>query len=273
MSVAAILLVFGNMTARAEPVPAHTLTFGVVPQQSATRLARLWVPLLQAVGKRAGVTLRFRTAPDIPAFEARVRAGDYDIAYMNPYHYTTFHRSTGYRAFAHEAGKRLTGILVVRRESPIMALEDLDGLELALPAPAAFAASLVTRAELKRRGIQARPHFVGSHDSVYRAVAKGLFPVGGGVIRTLDSVDDPLRGQLRILWQSPGYTPHAFAAHPRVPRALVRRIQTALVSLGGQDGDHALLKALRMRGIEAAQDSEWDDVRALGLTQLEPAAP
>jgi ABC-type phosphate/phosphonate transport system substrate-binding protein len=42
------------------------LTVGIVPQQAATTLAKLWLPLLRAWSSRAGVTLRFATAPDIP---------------------------------------------------------------------------------------------------------------------------------------------------------------------------------------------------------------
>ena len=41
---------------------AETLTFGVVPQQAASTLARLWTPILQAVSKAAGENLVFATA-------------------------------------------------------------------------------------------------------------------------------------------------------------------------------------------------------------------
>ena len=72
--------------------PAKTarprVTLGVVPQQSASKLAAQWGPLLRIAGERAGVDLVFKTATDIPQFEERCRAGVYDFAYMNPYHYT-----------------------------------------------------------------------------------------------------------------------------------------------------------------------------------------
>jgi hypothetical protein len=53
-----------------------TLTFGVVPQQAASKLAQLWSPILDDLGARTGVRIGFRTVPDIPTFERRLAAGD-----------------------------------------------------------------------------------------------------------------------------------------------------------------------------------------------------
>jgi hypothetical protein len=41
---------------------ASTLTFGVVPQQAAVELARIWVPMIGLVSQRCGIGLRFATA-------------------------------------------------------------------------------------------------------------------------------------------------------------------------------------------------------------------
>jgi phosphonate transport system substrate-binding protein len=267
-------LVLALLLALALPVTAAEqqarLTFGVVPQQSATKLAGTWVPLLRLIEERSGVPLRFATAPDIPTFEQRLAAGEYDLAYMNPYHYTVFHEWPGYQAFAKEKDRRIQGILVVRRDSPYQRPADLQGRELAFPAPAAFAASVLVQAHLRRERIQIRPKYVSSHDSVYRGVAAGLFPAGGGVIRTFDAVDPSVRDQLRILWTTDTYTPHALAAHPRVPADAVDRLREAMVSLGGDEAGQAALGDLGFSGIAPARDAEWDDVRALRIDLLQP---
>jgi len=250
-------------------VPGQVLTFGVVPQQSASKLAALWAPVLDYLGRSSGLEIKFRTAPDIPEFERRVAAGEYDLAYMNPYHYTVFSRQPGYRAFAKAKGQLLKGILVVRNDSPIRDPHGLAGATLAFPAPAAFAASVLTRAYLVGEGIAFTPQFVSSHDSVYLAVAKGLFPAGGGVVRTFDSLDPAVREQLRILWTTKGYTPHAFAAHPRVTSELVQRVTSAMLATDQSDEGRGLLAPLSIQGFEAADDSDWDDVRALGIDLLD----
>ena len=84
---------------------AVSLSFGIVPQQSAGKLAGLWTPILTYLSRKTGYAIHFKTARDIPTFERRLAAGDYDLAYMNPYHYTVFSRRPGYRVFAAEKGR------------------------------------------------------------------------------------------------------------------------------------------------------------------------
>ena len=166
------LLLSAISLARAAP-PEQTLSMGIVPQQSVSRLAEEWGPLLAEVGRRAGVTLVFRTAPGIPVFEERLAQGDYDLAYMNPYHYVVFHKANGYQAFAREQNRKIRGILVVKKASSYHQLADLKGRTVVFPAPAAFAASILPQAEFGRLHIPVEAKFVASHDSVYRAVAAG----------------------------------------------------------------------------------------------------
>lgn len=245
------------------------LTFGVVPQQSAGKLARNWGPILKYIEQNTGVALRFATAPSIPEFERRLAAGKYDISYMNPYHYTVFHESPGYQAFAKARGKRIKGIVVVSKDSPIENMQQLDGNEMAFPAPAAFAASVLPRAYLSQESIDIEAKYVSSHDSVYLSVARGLYPAGGGVVRTFNSIDPSVRDQLKILWTTEPYTSHALAAHARVPKDVVSKIQGALVSLESNPEGVDLLKALSWKGVEPATDERWNDIRDLGLDLLD----
>ncbi len=265
--VLAIALGLLGAPALAQPQP-KSLSFGVVPQQAASRLAEDWGPLLAEVSRRSGVSLVFRTAPNIPAFEERLATGDYDLAYMNPYHYVVFHKASGYLAFAKEQERRLKGILVVRKDSAVLKPADLAGKTVVFPAPAAFAASILPQAEFGRLKIPIETRFVASHDSVYRAVASGLHEAGGGIQRTFEAMPTDVREQLRVLSETPGYTPHALAAHPRVPAAIVERLRMAMASLADDEIGRALLAPLAFKGLVAAQDREWNDIRALDINLL-----
>ena len=246
-----------------------TLGFGVVPQQSASRLAEDWAPLLAELSRRSGFALVFRTAPNIPVFEERLGRGEYDLAYMNPYHYVVFHAAAGYRVFAKEQDRKLKGILVVKKESPYRTLADLAGKNVAFPAPAAFAASILPQAEFGRLGIPIIARFVASHDSVYRAVASGLQEAGGGIQRSLETTPAEVRNALRVVAETPAYTPHAFAAHPRVAPEVLAKVLAAMQSLSGDETGQGLLAPLAFKGIASAQDREWNDIRALDIKLLE----
>jgi phosphonate transport system substrate-binding protein len=249
-------------------VAAETLTFGIVPQQSAKKLAKLWTPINQYLSEKSGVTIKFATAKNIPTFEQRTLDGEYDIAYMNPYHFTVFNQKPGYEAIAKQRDKRIKGIIVVRKDSPLQSLTELDKQRLAFPAPAAFAASVLPRAKMTQDGIDMTPKYVSSHDSVYLSVSRGLFPAGGGVMRTFNNTAPEVRESLRVLWTTPGYTPHAIAVHPRVSETTRMKLQQAFLDMNTDPEGQALLKTINFKGIEAAQNADWDDVRALDIKLL-----
>ena len=265
MPVAALMLAAaafpGNAASKTNT--ETTLSFGIVPQQSASRLARVWIPFLNHVSSETGIKVRFATARDIPTFEACLAQGAYDMSYMNPYHYTVFHDVAGYQAFARQKDKLLKGLIVVRKGDSVKRLEDLSGSELAFPSPAAFGASVIPRAEMRSRGVAFAPKYVRSHDSVYRAVASGLVKAGGGVLRTFNTVPENVRSGLKIIYRTSGYTPHAFAAHKRVPANMLKRISKVMTEIGAKAP--GLLKPLGMKGIQSARNGDWNDVRALQL--------
>jgi phosphonate transport system substrate-binding protein len=245
---------------------AQVYKFGIVPQSSGSKLAQLWTPILSYLQEKSGVELEFATTRNIPTFEKRLQESKYDFAYMNPFQYTQVHTAPGYNAFANAKDKRLQGIIVVQKTSSYHELKDLAGLELAFPSNA-FAANLVPRAIFNNLGISISPKYVSSHDSVYRNVAKGRYPAGGGVMRTYDNTAKDIHDELRILWTSDGFTPHAFAALPRVPADVVSRLQQAMLQMDKDPRGQALLKAIQLKGIETAQDRDWDDVRKLDIKE------
>jgi phosphonate transport system substrate-binding protein len=240
-------------------------TFAVVPQQSASQLAETWSPVLAWLSQQSGVQLRFVTTPDIPSFEKALSAAEYDFAYMNPYHFTVFNDNPGYHALARAKDAPLKGIVVVAKNSPITHINQLSGSAISLPAPASFAASLLVQAELKRHEVNVKPEFVKSHNSVYRNVALGLFPAGGGVPRTLLMMDEDVRNELRVLWETPEFTSHAIAYHPNMEPEVINKIQQAMDAMPKAPVGLELLSKIGFKGFEAARDKDWDDVRQLHI--------
>jgi phosphonate transport system substrate-binding protein len=247
---------------------SNTYTFGVVPQQSAKKLARLWTPILDHLSKQVGAKIIFKTARNIPVFEERLSRGEYDFAYMNPYHYTVFSEKPGYIALAKQKDKMIQGIVVVRKDSETLSLSELNGKRLAFPSPAAFAASILPQANMEKENIEFDAEYVSSHDSVYMSVARGLFAAGGGVKRTFNNISPDIRDQLRILWTTPAYTPHAIAGHPRVSPDLKAKLTKALTRVHQSEDGMAMLKSINFKPLTAPEKGDWEDVRALDIKLL-----
>ena len=240
-------------------------SFGIGPQQAASEVAKRWVPVLQYLSEKSGYTLQFTTAKDIPTFQGQMKAGSFDLAFINPYHYTMFHEGVGYEAFAQERDGKLSGVVVVRKDSPIQSMAELNNQTVAFPAATALAATVLPLAHFAERNVQVTPNYVVSMDSVYRSVAKGFFPAGGGEMRTFNSLDPEVRNQLRILWTAEALPPFTFAVHPRVPKAVTAKIQKAMRDMDRNPQGAELLKAINFKGIDPAQDSDYDRMRKLKL--------
>ena len=247
---------------------AETLTFGIVPQQSANKLAANWSPILRYLSEKTGDNIQFLTAKNIPTFEKRLAAKEYDIAYMNPYHFAVFNQTDGYQALAKQSDKSIRGIIVVHKDSGITSIEQLNTKKLAFPAPAAFAATIIPIAEMQKHGISITPKYVSSHDSVYLNVSKKFFVAGGGVMRTLSNTPAKVSDQLNIIWKSAPYTPHAIATRHDLNQQTVERLMHAMLAMNNDPEAKALLEKIKFNGFTQAYNSDWDDVRALDITML-----
>ncbi|WP_375754003.1 PhnD/SsuA/transferrin family substrate-binding protein [Vibrio sp. HN007] len=253
----------------AMPTQAAEYLFGVVPQQSATRLAQQWTPILRALSKEVGHDFLFATAKDIPTFEKRLKEGVFDFAYMNPYHFVVFNENPGYQAVAKAKDKKIRGIIVVRKDSGINSVHQLNGEELAFPSPAAFAASILTRAYLKQRGVEFTPKYVSSHDSVYLGVERKFYKAGGGIQRTFNAMNPDVTEQLVPIWTTEGYTPHAIASHPDISPELKTKVDAFFARLSETTEGKSLVEPLKLKGFVNAQNSDWDDIRALDIHLLD----
>ncbi len=70
-----IILTLALMTSSILANAQESLSFGIVPQKSASRLAQLWGPIFKYLGKETGIKIHFETAPNIPTFEGRLAVG------------------------------------------------------------------------------------------------------------------------------------------------------------------------------------------------------
>ena len=264
-AILSVVMVLSWLPEASGQTAGRIYSFGVVPQQSASEVARLWTPILAYLSEKTGMTLHLETAKDIATFEQRLMAEEYDFAYSNPLTYATRHHAHGYDVFAKERDRLLVGILVVRKDSPYRGLADLSGSNLAFPAEAAAAASVIPRSHLDKLHIPFTPHYVGSHDSAFLTVAKGLYAAGGGVTRTFDMLQPAVRDQLRVLWTTPAYPPHPFIARRGLPGDAVARLQAAMLAAEADPAGQAVLKPAAFNGISVARDSDSDPWRALGV--------
>ena len=226
-------------------------TFDVVPQLTAAKIYTTWSPLLQRVGQDAKLCFELRVSATIPEFEQKLLKGEPEFVFLNPYHAVLANQKKKYQPLLADSEDLLTGILVVRADSPIKNLEELKGKSITFPSPNSFAASLLIRAELAKKKIDITPVFVKTHSNVYRSVIGKDAIAGGGVNNTLDNEAPEVRQQLRVLYETPAYTPHPVATHPSVPAAVRERFLKAMLKLAQDEEGRKLLDGINLHQPQA----------------------
>ena len=242
---------------------------GIVPQFETQRLNRVWQPILDELGERTGDSFVLVGSKSIPEFEKAFQRGDYDIAYMNPWHAVMAYESQKYLPVVKDGDRKLKGILVVHKDSGITDVKQLDGAEIAFPAPNALGASLLMRADLKQiHGIDIVPKYVDTHSSVYLNVALESTKAGGGVKRTLKEQSAALQDMLTVLYETRAVNPHPIVVHPRVPDLVSQRLSSALLAMASEEDSRKLLAEIPMAHPVVSRIDEYLPLKEWGLHEF-----
>ncbi|MDD2663895.1 MAG: phosphate/phosphite/phosphonate ABC transporter substrate-binding protein [Dechloromonas sp.] len=266
------LLLAACMLFAALPVRGETIyTFSVVPQFERRVLFGIWQPIVDELEKRTGARFQLTTSLSVSDYERDVHRGVYDFIYVNPYVMPNIEEQPGYVPLIRD-GKPLRGILVVRKDSPVRKVEELQGKTLAVPSMSALGASLLLRAELDRQyKVKTQVVLAKTHSSVFLHVVNGFADAGGSVQKALSEQDQRVRDALRVLYQTSEVPSHPLAAHQRVPAALREQVRKAFLDLSATPQGRELLGKIPMQEAVAASSEDYRPLRALKLeSYLQP---
>jgi len=249
------------------PAQARDYTFAVVPQYTVSEIYKNWRPLISELDRATGNRYKLLVYPNFRQFEIDYMAGVPDFVYFNPYHQLVGNRTQGYIPLVRDGKRKLTGIIVVRKDSGIDSITQLQGKDIAFPAPNAFAASLYMRTQLREKeGLNFHAYYVHSHSNGYRHVYTGKALAAGGVLSTLRRQPAAVRNELKVIYQTRAYPPHPIAAHPRVSPAVRGDLTAVLLELQGTAHGRQLLSAIQMaHPIRAQYRRDYLPLGLLGL--------
>ncbi len=268
--IAFILNISAVLFAGGEVKPEQrTYTVGVVPQFDSTQISKIWTPILKELGRRAGCRFQLQGSPTIPDFEKEFIAGKFDFAYMNPYHVLIAHDREGYIPLIRDLDTLLYGIVVVRKDSAVKSMADLEGEVVVFPAPNALGASLMTRAAFNDVfHIQITPKYVQTHTSVYLNVVLDEAMAGGGVQKTLEKQPLEIRNKLRVIYKTATVAPHPFVSHPRVPDETRKKVLISFLALGKSDEGKELLKKAPINKVGSAFIEDYEPLKLMKLDRF-----
>ncbi|MBT7944233.1 MAG: phosphate/phosphite/phosphonate ABC transporter substrate-binding protein [Alphaproteobacteria bacterium] len=272
LAIFGVLSIIALTTGPASAMAAPVYTISRAPQLSPTVLAKIWQPYVDYLIKNTGYSFRLKLYGKRTDFEKDLVQGTPDFFYGNPGYFIVSHQLHNYAPLVRSGARQLKGIIVVSKDSPFQTIADLNGLSLAFPGPTALAASLYIRTLLKEReGIDFKPLYVGNHENVYRNVANKVTMAGGGVHRTLNREPEELRKHLRVIYETPGMSPHPISVHPRVPAAVATAVKEATLLLQTTVGGQKMLKNLKIQKPVAADfTKDYLSIEELALKMYAP---
>jgi phosphonate transport system substrate-binding protein len=224
----------------------NTRSVYIVPQLTVSQTFTLWAPLLEQLGIQSKQCFELVVPATIPLFEKEILSGKPDFAFVNPYHAVMAFNARKYIPLIADGKNKLSGIILIRADSKISNLKDLNGSTIAFPAPNSFAASLLTRSYLTQSGVAFTARYVNTHQNVYRSIIAGDVQAGGGVNNTFNRESDEIKSQLKILYETPSFMPHPFVANPRIPLGEQNDVKNAFLLMKSNPSTAGLLNKVQI---------------------------
>lgn len=269
------LLAAGGMpvAARAADRPIHLV---LTPSQKPTDLLAAGEDFGRVLGQLADLPVRVTVASDYAAVIEALRNRTADLAFVHPGGYVLASREARATILVKNRwhGKTsFTARLYVRRDSGLARLEDLRGKSVAFVDPASSSGYIYPMVMLIQRGLvqQRDPKtffrevvFAGSHDAGMRALLNGhVDALASFDLAPEQYLKDPAE-RARVTWvaETPPIPEAGIAAREGLAPDVRARLRDALLRIR-PPAHAALLKRLYdIDGFEAAEDREYDPVRA-----------
>jgi phosphonate transport system substrate-binding protein len=245
----------------------QSYSFHVLNQRSIALTAQYWNPILTHVSKKSGVPLELKLAKTAQEGNAIGEKFGYDFMYTN--HFFTPERDRlGYKVIARPAGPGIRSTIVVPQDSPIQALHELSGKDVAFVTPDAFLGYWLPMDALLRAKVRINVVFTGNQEASSAQLRVNKVAAAGVNSSVLARYARRESFNYRALWTSEVYQDLCIMASPKVPADKVAAVRAALINMtndpeGRQvlEAGADLLKSTGDLGFVAAENRDYDNYR------------
>jgi phosphonate transport system substrate-binding protein len=273
VALVALLLLTGSATPAAAQKSLHLV---LTPSQKPTDLLAAGDAFGKVLGRLVGTPVRVTVASDYAAVIEALRNRTADLAFVHPGGYVLASREAKATIVAKNLwhGKSsFTSRIFVRADSGLRALEDLRGKTMAFVDPASSSGYIYPMVLLIQRGLVKNRDpktffrevvFAGSHDAAMRALVNGhVDAIASFDLAREQYLKDPgERARVAFVPESEPIPEAGIAARDGLDADTFARVRAALLAIRGPEHADLLKRLYEIDGFEAAQDREYDPVRA-----------
>ena len=250
--------------AQTAPPQDKTIALENVPKKN-----EIWRSIFKHIENKTSLQLQFEPANSQLDFEIKLANSYYDLAIVTPLQFEAFRDTPGYQAQLKRKSQPIRSIIFVKKNGHIKNFSELRDAIIAFPNPLNFESSVVPRESLKRLKFNIIPQFLSSESAVYKEVISEQYIAGAGTHENFLAQPIEIRNSLKIIWDSPGFSPHPLVAHPRVGFLPLIKLKRAFVNMIKDDEGKQLLPYIFVdNGFEVARNSDWDEIKLIDLSAL-----
>lgn len=243
------------------------LTFGFFPMESPIALFKRFAPLRDYLAMQIQREIRLETAKNFRQFSKRTSLRQYDIVFTAP-HMALHALDEDNYELAATFTKPLQSVFVVRAESPIQNVKELEGAMIATP-PARAIVTIVGMKYLESQGLKAvRYKTYRTHNAAYSSVLGG--ETDAAMIANfiaMKAISD--NEALKIVAQSETFPGVGILVAKDLPEPLKQDIKNALWSMKELPHGRTILTTIAQPGYVEADKQEFEVLRPF----LQAAAP
>lgn len=267
----ASLIAVSTLAADAKKDWPASLTFGVVPLESATNMSERYNDLVEYLSTNLGIKVELKVANDYAAVITAMKSKHVDLVYFGPKSYVEAAKRADAEAFvleiAEDGTKGYYGIIITKKDSGLTKLEDLKGKKWAFTDPNSTSGTLVPMVYfMKELKIDPKTYFgeviySGNHAASILSVRNGT--VDGASTNDLDFARGEgkqwKKEEFNTLWTSALIPGAPMAYRKDLPESLKTALKDAFLNYKDEKG----LTKMKIQGYAPADDKLYDSIREL----------
>jgi len=266
ISKSKLMILACSMLLSTGPVCGEELRLGSVANDIPAVMYQRLSPLSTYLSKELGQPVTLQLSADMPAAIEAVAKKQVEISYLTPVAYLRAHQAGNARLVVKTvtAGQSSFELMiVVKQDSPIKTVKELDGKSFAFGDPAAKLQPAVVSLAGAHINKFSDVRYLGHYDNIARGVLSGEFDAG--ILKDTDAFKWEGHG-LRIIYRSPPLPPYNIVVNGDVPDALYQRIKAAFLKLDPKNPRQLeVIQSLdkEYTGFAPTSDKEYDIIRKL----------
>ncbi len=257
-------LLLASLPGRAE----SALEFGLAPYISTRPLLGLFKPLSAFLERRLDRPVMLVSASGLEDFDRQLIKQQYHAAIVSPHTARLVQREHGYEPLLRFTSE-LYGVLLVRADSPVQGVRELDGHAIAFPQRTS-ATALLGKELLEKHGVDMahveRPH--GFQDSVLLGLVQGEYPAALVNAFVLHRAPESQRAQVKQIAQTRKIPNLIMVARSDLSRIARDALQAAVTEFMETTPEGVkFLKETGLGGVRPPSDAELKHLDSLATEQ------